>query len=99
MPRPKRTAPAPDLPTATLDLADPPPPAAPDPDWHYETAVTTIEDRVRQLESGELSIEAAFDCFAQAAAELKRCEEFLGDRQAQMTVAIELLGRPGEALS
>lgn len=97
MPRPKRTATAPDLAETSRELAMAAPAA--DPDWHYETAVTLIEDRVRQLESGELSIEAAFDCFAQAAAELKRCEKFLSDRQAQMSVAIELLDRSGEAMA
>lgn len=59
--------------------------------WRYETAVAEVESIIRQIESGELELEAVFEQFAQAVEALQQCEAFLSERQAQMDVLIETL--------
>lgn len=97
-PSPTRSdRPAPDRPADLADLTESTParPAANEPapseDWYYEQAIATVESLVNELEAGHLTLDEAFDRFSQAAAELKRCEDFLRDRQAQMDLAIEYL--------
>lgn len=61
------------------------------PDWHYETAMAEVEAIVRQLETGDLDLDQAFDQFTTAVDRLQQCDRFLRDRQAQVSLAIETL--------
>lgn len=70
--------------------AQPPKPEIPD-DWRYETALGEVEAIVRQLETGDLDLDLAFEQFTIAVARLQQCDHFLRDRQDQVTLAIETL--------
>lgn len=60
-------------------------------DWSYETAIARIETTVTELEQGELPLADIFEQFEQAVTELRRCENFLTEKQQQATVLIETL--------
>lgn len=59
--------------------------------WQYETAVRKIETILSDLESGEMPLAEIFEQFEQAAAELKRCDRFLREKQQQAQLLIETL--------
>lgn len=59
--------------------------------WNYEETVRQVEVIMAQIESGELDLADVFDQFAIAVKHLRQCEEFLGQRQQQMDLLIELL--------
>jgi exodeoxyribonuclease VII small subunit len=50
-----------------------------------------VEMIVRQLETGDLDLDQAFDQFTTAVDRLQQCDRFLRDRQAQVSLAIETL--------
>lgn len=59
--------------------------------WNYEETVRQIEAIMVQIESGELDLADVFDQFAVAVKHLRQCDEFLGQRQQQMDLLIEML--------
>ncbi len=69
-------------------------PPKPSPDWNYETTVSQIETTLNQIERGDLDLADVFEQFTSAIAQLKQCEQFLGDRQQQVDLLIETLTEP-----
>lgn len=64
--------------------------------WRYEATVTQVEQIINQIESGELDLAEVFEQFTEAVTYLRECETFLGDRQAQLDLLIEHLGKDAE---
>jgi exodeoxyribonuclease VII small subunit len=64
------------------------------PEWHYETAVATVEAIIAKIESGELDLADIFDQYTLAVEQLRQCEAFLQARQQQMELLIEQLEDP-----
>lgn len=62
--------------------------------WSYEAAIAEIEATVMRLEQGDLPLSEVFDQFEQAVIQLRQCEAFLEDRQAQADLLIETLTDP-----
>lgn len=60
-------------------------------DWQYETEVTTIENIIEQIESGDLPLETVFEDFAIAVEKLQACEKFLKQGQNRLTLLVETL--------
>jgi exodeoxyribonuclease VII small subunit len=60
-------------------------------DWNYEAALQQIELVIAQLETGELALADVFDQFNKAVEELKHCDNFLKEKQAQAKLLIESL--------
>jgi exodeoxyribonuclease VII small subunit len=63
-------------------------------DWHYEQSVEQIEQMIQRIEVGELPLADVFSEFEAAVAELRRCETFLMQHQAQVDLLIETLMDP-----
>lgn len=61
------------------------------PPWRYETAIQEIESTIRRIESGELDLEEVVAQFQSASQTLKRCQQFLQQKQAQVDLVIEEL--------
>lgn len=70
-----------------------PTPNSPDlPDkWQYESAVATIEAAIAKIEAGDLDLADIFTQFEAAVVEIRRCETFLAQKQAQVELLIETL--------
>jgi exodeoxyribonuclease VII small subunit len=60
-------------------------------DWQYDRAIETVEEIIAQLESGQLPLNTVFEQFGVAVAQLRHCETFLQQGQAEMELQIELL--------
>lgn len=60
-------------------------------DWKYESAVEQVEAIVDRLEAGELELGEVFEQFQQAVQSLSHCEQFLQEKQEQVTLLIETL--------
>lgn len=60
-------------------------------DWKYESAVEQVEAIVDRLEAGELELGEVFEQFQQAVQSLNQCEQFLQDKQEQVSLLIETL--------
>ncbi len=60
-------------------------------DWNYETAIAAIEGTINQLERGDLPLEEIFTAFEAAVADLRQCDRFLADKQAQVDLLLEEL--------
>ena len=50
----------------------------------FETALAELEDRVRQLDSGELPLEQALQVFEEGVALQKECQELLDAAEQQV---------------
>ena len=59
--------------------------------WNYESTVEKIEDILGLMESGDMSLNDVFEQFGVAAAYLKECDRFLGERRSQVELLIEQL--------
>ena len=59
--------------------------------WNYEETVAKVEEIIRQVESGQLSLEEVFDKFAVAVELLDQCEAFLKQGQERMNLLIETI--------
>lgn len=60
-------------------------------DWKYESAVEQVEQIVARLEAGELELGEVFEQFQQAVKSLNQCEQFLQEKQEQVSLLIETL--------
>lgn len=60
-------------------------------DWSYEASVQSVESVIRQLETGDLPLDAVFTQFAQAVEQLQKCDAFLQSKQDQAQLLIETL--------
>lgn len=59
--------------------------------WHYESAVSEVNQIIQQIESGELDLADVFEQFNAAVTRLNQCEAFLNHQQSQMSLLIETL--------
>ena len=59
--------------------------------WKYEAAVEQVEAIVDRLETGELELGEVFEQFQQAVQSLNQCEQFLKEKQEQVSLLIETL--------
>jgi exodeoxyribonuclease VII small subunit len=62
------------------------------PDWSYETTVTTVESIITDLESGHLPLAEVLSQFEQAVKALQDCDAYLQEKQQQVDLLIETLG-------
>lgn len=60
----------------------------------YEQAFAKLEERTKDLESGELTLDESLKAFEEAVALIRYCGEKLEDAKKQMTVLVE--GLDGE---
>ena len=60
-------------------------------DWHYESAVATVETIIHNIEAGEMELATIFDQFAIAVEHLQACETFLKHHRQQVDVLVETL--------
>ena len=59
--------------------------------WNYETSVEQVEAIITELETGDLPLANIFEQFEKAAAELKKCDAFLQEKQQKAQLLIETL--------
>lgn len=59
--------------------------------WNYETAVEQVETIINDLETGDLPLADIFEQFEKAVTELKKCDNFLQEKQQQAQILIETL--------
>ncbi|ESA33556.1 exonuclease vii small subunit [Leptolyngbya sp. Heron Island J] len=59
--------------------------------WNYETSVEQVEAIITDLETGDLPLADIFEQFEKAVTELKKCDNFLQDKQQQAQLLIETL--------
>ncbi|MEM9214635.1 MAG: exodeoxyribonuclease VII small subunit [Cyanobacteria bacterium P01_F01_bin.150] len=60
-------------------------------EWKYESAVETVEDIIKNIESGDMELAAIFDQFAIAVEHLQACETFLKHHRQQVDLLVETL--------
>ena len=58
---------------------------------NYEATVVEIETIIKQIESGNLSLEEVFEQFSLAVEELQKCEAFLAAGKKRMELLVETL--------
>ncbi len=73
-----------------------PEPAAPDlSGLSFESALRRLEEIVRQLESGDVPLEASIDLYAEAQSLRTHCERKLSDAEARITqLQLDASGQP-----
>ena len=59
--------------------------------WNYETSVEQVEAIITNLETGDLPLVDIFEQFERAVTELKKCDNFLQEKQQQAQLLIETL--------
>ena len=59
--------------------------------WNYETSVEQVEAIITNLETGDLPLADIFEQFERAVTELKKCDNFLQEKQQQAQLLIETL--------
>ena len=59
--------------------------------WNYETSVEQVEAIITNLETGDLLLADIFEQFERAVTELKKCDNFLQEKQQQAQLLIETL--------
>ncbi|MBX2864075.1 MAG: exodeoxyribonuclease VII small subunit [Leptolyngbyaceae cyanobacterium MAG.088] len=59
--------------------------------WNYEASVEQVEAIITNLETGELPLADIFEQFEKAVTELKKCDNFLQEKQQQAQILIETL--------
>lgn len=59
--------------------------------WNYEASVEQVEAIITDLETGELPLADIFEQFEKAVTELKKCDNFLQEKQQQAQILIETL--------
>ena len=59
--------------------------------WNYEASVEQVEDIITNLETGDLPLADIFEQFERAVTELKKCDNFLQEKQQQAQLLIETL--------
>lgn len=64
--------------------------------WNYEASVDQVETIIAELETGELPLAEIFQQFEKAVTELKKCDNFLQEKQQQAQLLIETLS-PAES--
>ncbi|EAZ88123.1 exodeoxyribonuclease VII small subunit [Crocosphaera chwakensis] len=60
-------------------------------DWDYETAISSVEEIINNIESGNLPLENVFQEFEVAVQEINQCEQFLNQGMEKMELLIETL--------
>ncbi|MBT9313720.1 exodeoxyribonuclease VII small subunit [Leptothoe kymatousa] len=64
--------------------------------WNYEASVDQVETIIAELETGDLPLAEIFQQFEKAVTELKKCDNFLQEKQQQAQLLIETLS-PAES--
>ncbi|ACB54380.1 putative exodeoxyribonuclease VII small subunit [Crocosphaera subtropica ATCC 51142] len=60
-------------------------------DWNYETAISSVEEMINKIESGNLPLETVFEEFELAVEQVNQCEQFLNQGMEKMELLIETL--------
>ncbi|MBE9076888.1 exodeoxyribonuclease VII small subunit [Romeria aff. gracilis LEGE 07310] len=60
-------------------------------DWSYEETLRQVEAIVTQLETGEMPLAEVFEQFSVAIGGLRQCDQFLQEKQQQMSLLVETL--------
>ncbi|MCT7948374.1 exodeoxyribonuclease VII small subunit [Ancylothrix sp. C2] len=58
---------------------------------NYEAKVAKIEEIIQKIETGNLEMTEMFNSFTLASQYLHECEDFLTEKQQQLTISVETL--------